>query len=80
MGLVLFPNPANDIINLEFGNTLKNKNFQFNISSIHGESVLAGNLTAAEQNKINIKNLASGIYFINISNSEKSQSIQFIKK
>lgn len=79
-GATLFPNPSTEDINLSFTKNYENKNVNYEINTIQGEKVLNGKLHISNDNKINIKSLSPGLYIINISNNQLSQSIQFIKK
>lgn len=79
-GATLFPNPSTEDINLSFTKNYENKNVNYEINTIQGEKVLNGKLHISNDNKINIKALSPGLYIINISNNQLSQSIQFIKK
>lgn len=53
----LYPNPASDILNIEFNEAIKS----VEIYSLHGQKVIETN-----QTEINISNLASGMYIVKV--------------
>ena len=65
----VYPNPTTDQIFIES----KVKNLSFTFYDINGKQILQ-----TKNSVINLSNLSSGVYFLNIINSEKNQSI--IKK
>lgn len=69
--LTIYPNPANDFIYFENGETV----FQYNIYTINGSLILTG-LT---QGGINIASLATGIYHLEIT-GDKPRVTKFIKQ
>lgn len=54
----LYPNPANDVLNIEMTNEVKS----VEIFNLQGQKVITAN-----QKQINIENLASGMYLVNIT-------------
>lgn len=72
--IIIFPNPAVEEINIKLNYEFNNENFQFTLSNIMGQTILKGEIFAENYNskKIDIKNLNSGIYFLNIYNSRNS--------
>lgn len=74
--LSLFPNPTTNEINLklpkEFGS-----NIGYNIKNMLGQTVTNGLLSS---NKIDVSNLLSGMYFIEIKTDNKTGTKKFIKK
>jgi len=71
----LFPNPSEDIINVELTNKLKIE--QLIVRNINGQVVLTNN----EANRFSVKDLAEGLYFIEITESENKKYFRkFIKK
>lgn len=74
--IVLFPNPAHEIINL----TLPNKdfgNFSCTIVDTYGKIVHQNNTS---QSSINIQSLEKGIYFLKINTESGDYVSKFIKK
>lgn len=71
----IFPNPADDILNVALNNTAD----KFEIKDMLGNTLISEAVT--EKNiPIDIKQLASGVYILNVIDNGKSQSIRFIKK
>lgn len=64
----LFPNPAKDILNIQFDQELKNASYQ--VFSIGGQLMQRGRLS----NSIQVSNLSNGVYFIRIE-TEKGYHI-----
>jgi len=62
-GLVISPNPANDILNIFYSENINS--LSFSIFDSIGRVLIEGNL----RERINIKSLPSGVYFLNIQNS-----------
>ena len=71
---VIYPIPTNDILNIQS---------TFNIQSVHiyslqGQKILSQNNIF--ENKIDVSNIPSGIYILQIISKEKTEHIKFIKK
>jgi Secretion system C-terminal sorting domain len=75
--VVLFPNPAKDIINISLANTLNTATT--NIYDVTGKLILNKNLNSAES-QIDISQLQTGIYFIKIKTENASTTKRFIKQ
>lgn len=73
----IYPNPTNDILNLNFG-SLENIENKFIISDATGRAVSHGILNPEVKN-INVQNLAKGVYTLTLVNDEKT-ILRFIKK
>ncbi|MBK9319267.1 MAG: T9SS type A sorting domain-containing protein [Bacteroidetes bacterium] len=74
----LFPNPANEEINIQFQNSsVYSKNIS--ISNLVGEKMIQRALYQEKQLKINIEHLQPGIYFINSSGEKGSSAQKFVK-
>jgi hypothetical protein len=73
----IFPNPTESILNVNF-NTNNNKNKLVRVLDVTGK------LLIVKETKSNLKlstnNLASGMYYINITEDDKSKTIKFIKQ
>jgi len=75
-GIITYPNPTTDYIVIE---GIANEKLDFSIFNIMGQSVKTGKLEN-NTSKINIANLNSGIYFIQLKTEDKSKTIKFIKR
>ena len=77
-GFIVFPNPANDQLNINFINN--NINVVMQISDYTGKIVKTESLNNIN-NTINVSNISSGMYFIKLTdNKNNNQTIKFIKK
>lgn len=81
-GLVVYPNPSEDVLNLS-GNTSVLQNGKIVVSGILGNTIYSRSLTNTIAGKvtINTSDFASGIYFLNVITEEgKRLTSRFIKK
>ena len=72
---VVYPNPANNILFVETQNFASLQTETYRITNLMGQIVLSGNITAENQ-QINIANLAEGMYFISVN----EQTVKFVVK
>jgi hypothetical protein len=70
------PNPVTDNFTINYTGQ-SNVSVEYSIVTIDGKEVKKGNINTSE--KINAKDLARGIYFMNIKSQNESQTIKFIK-
>jgi Secretion system C-terminal sorting domain/Polysaccharide deacetylase len=73
----LFPNPANNILNVEIMNDWLDDS-QFTITDISGKSIITSNMTNKKQN-IDISKLSQGVYFFKLTQQQNSYVSKFIK-
>ncbi len=69
-GIEVFPNPATDILNVEFQNELSGK-INLALTDVSGRVVLnknLNNITKGQISQINISELAKGVYVLSIEN------------
>jgi len=62
---IVYPNPANDILNIELGQIVISKNPKLDIYNILGEKVISQELVN-QKSQINIAQLEKGIYFVRV--------------
>jgi hypothetical protein len=72
----IFPNPASDYLEVELAPNIFNG--EVKIFNSLGESAYSATITKPKIN-INISNLKSGAYIIQISNGETTKFVKFIK-
>ena len=72
LSLNLFPNPANEFVNIEIDYLIDN----VQIIDALGKEIKYLNI---ENNRINIKNFKSGVYFLKINSEGKNFYQKFIK-
>jgi hypothetical protein len=68
----LYPNPATDVVNIKTNQTIKN----VRVFNVNGQKVL----DIANQSQINISNLPTGMYFLNINTNQSNQTIKILKQ
>ncbi len=73
--LILYPNPTKDYLNLNFNNLLYNGNYS--VIDLSGKLILNAQLSS---NKIDVSNIANGIYFLSVTSEGKTQTQKFIKQ
>ncbi|WP_248574874.1 GEVED domain-containing protein [Flavobacterium sp. H122] len=71
--IVMYPNPVEDILNIS---SMENSNASYKIFDLKGQELESGKLS----NEINVANLASGVYVLEINDGQKSISKKFSKK
>jgi hypothetical protein len=69
----LYPNPVKEILNIEL---LEQDNFSYKIMNMIGQTVMLGDSSG----KINVNDLKSGVYFIEINDGEEVMTKRFIRK
>lgn len=75
--IVIYPNPSNGIINLEFSIS-ENKNYQVEIINQLGQQVYSETFISPNHHIINLENKSNGIYFLKISNGLQSETKKLI--
>ena len=73
----VYPNPAEDKINLEF---VEAKSYSFLIKDISGRTVIKESESQFQKTEINFSELNSGIYFLEIKNGNNTLIRKIIKK
>lgn len=79
--LYVYPNPAQDLLNISTQKDLMGK-FSVSIINVMGSSLYAGslnNLMADEDHQLDISFLERGIYFIRIQHEKINKTLRFIK-
>jgi len=79
-GLIVFPNPASNIINVQL-DIPKGSNILLNVYNVSGQKVITKEINSKTDQKttnINVSNLSSGLYFIEASNGSSIQRGKFI--
>lgn len=71
--IIISPNPVIAQIKI---NLLSNKNYRYKIYNFNNQLILSGEL---ENNEINIMNLLSGIYFLELQNENEILRGKFVK-
>ncbi|WP_340155080.1 T9SS type A sorting domain-containing protein [uncultured Winogradskyella sp.] len=74
----VYPNPINDIINIEFTNI--NTKVDYSIFNTLGQEIVKGNLDSNIVNQINVSPFQSGVYFVKLSTGTHTITKKLIKK
>lgn len=74
--IIIYPNPASDILFIE---GLPNNNFDFKLFNIQGKLMDQGQISSIK-NSINTQNLERGTYFLKLSNGISAITKKIIKK
>ncbi len=72
----MYPNPAEDILTFEME---QNSNYTISIMNMSGQLINSFSNVNDAQFDMDVSNLQSGMYMVNIQNSKKSKTLKFIK-
>ncbi|MEO9570879.1 MAG: GEVED domain-containing protein [Polaribacter sp.] len=72
---VLYPNPTNDFLNLNLDSL---EGIAITISTVNGQIVKQG--VFASNNRIDVRKLTSGVYFLKIEDGQTEKRYKFIKR
>ncbi|MCX7987655.1 MAG: T9SS type A sorting domain-containing protein [Bacteroidales bacterium] len=72
----IYPNPVSDYLIIDLPINYK---YSYLIQNLQGETILMGSLSYSKQ-KVNVKNLSTGIYFIRIININETKTFIFLKE
>jgi len=76
--LSVYPNPANDVLNINISN-VNFKNSKVMVTNVSGQQLINTNMSGA-QAQLNIESLSNGVYFVNVSNEEGfNKTVKFVK-
>lgn len=80
LGMIsLYPNPANDILNLVIPDNYELSGV-VTIYNAVGQTMLTGNVFNTNIYSINVSSFQAGVYFIKINKENQAKTLQFIKK
>ena len=74
----IYPNPATDILNIQSKENLP-ENTSLTIFDISGKQVFSRRAENSNINQINVSNLSSGVYILQIKGNNIDQAFKFIK-
>ena len=72
-----YPNPVSDVLNIEFDKIVENATVS--ILNLNGQTIKKDQVNSLKKSRINVGDLPSGIYILNIRTPENVKSIRFIK-
>ncbi|NTW34094.1 MAG: T9SS type A sorting domain-containing protein, partial [Bacteroidetes bacterium] len=78
-GISVYPNPANNNINIEIQKFLPKQNNVLSIYDVHGQLIFSRAIQQA-QTKIDISNFATGVYIIKLYNKNGVEVKRFVKE
>ncbi|MBI1305144.1 MAG: T9SS type A sorting domain-containing protein [Bacteroidetes bacterium] len=78
-GWKIYPNPVNDIINVELPENNRSEPTAFFIYSLDGRLLIDGQLQLETEQNISVQNLSTGIYILVFSNQKGSWSSRIVK-
>ena len=61
----VYPNPANDMLNIEFDSQFEKENATISVSNLLGKEVISINNITSNKTSIDVSTLVNGIYFVN---------------
>ncbi len=70
--LFVYPNPASDLLTLDFNNLIGMENLNYKLYNFSGQELLSENLeqeATVTEKKISVTDLPTGIYFLNLRTS-----------
>ena len=77
----MFPNPANDFLNIQFARSVSIKSATVEIIDVVGKTIFSQSINQPNEIfSINTANLAKGIYIINIQTEGQNNSLKFVKE
>ncbi len=75
--LMLFPNPASDLVNITYNG---NEKASYIMTNMQGQTIYNGILKSEQNNALSISYLPEGIYFIRINCGEKMYNVKVVKQ
>jgi hypothetical protein len=76
----LYPNPANDQINIILPTSMNNQKVTCRILDMMGKEVKTQTFQATEKTAISVSNIADGVYILQITSANAQQTLKFIKR
>ena len=79
--MMAFPNPAHDLVNINFDAEQQTGNYKITINDLTGRSLQRNTYQLSKGNinlTLDIKSLSTGVYMINVFDEWKRKSIKLI--
>jgi Bacterial Ig-like domain/Secretion system C-terminal sorting domain len=77
--LTLFPNPAEETVNITWGGFLPNQEIEVRVIDFTGRSTMIRMMSTSER-QINVRELASGQYIFQARQNTATKSVRFLRK
>ena len=75
--VIVYPNPVENVLAVNLPSSLDNQNLSYSVTDMTGRAVMSGKLT---QTQLNVKELNSGIYSLQIQTSYGAINKRFVKR
>lgn len=75
----VFPNPAQDVITIQASNNFSGS-LNVAVINVLGKTVMQQQLANASNYKLDVNQLAAGMYFVQLNNGTSTSTVKFIKK
>lgn len=72
----IFPNPADDLLNIEFEEGTVFKNAELNLRNMLGQTMIIQTIDHARRTQINVAGLISGMYFVEVKIGEARKVVK----
>ena len=73
----VYPNPAKDILNIDFLDELLSNQLSYALYDLLGKQIANESLAVSQNHQINVSNLATGVYLLKITDQATQASQQF---
>lgn len=79
--LMVYPNPANDYLNISLPQSLDGQNITMTLTDASGKTITVASKIANTSDRLNVQQLASGMYFLNIADGKgNTYHAHFVKQ
>lgn len=79
VNIAVFPNPANNWLNVRFDDPGDRKDATYQLMDTHGRTVLKGNLDVSMIDQVNIEELPEGVYILRITHQGETTEHSVLK-
>src|SRR5262249_37233247 len=74
----VWPQPATDKLNVELSATLRNADMR--ISDLTGRVVMRRNMPSVQRTTVDVSDLVTGVYFLELQAGERRTTVRFVKE
>ncbi len=75
--MMLYPNPASDVLNLDFGQKIEN--VDISVYDMQGRRVITKSVNNTNVDNLNISKLNKGVYILRVNTGTEPQILKFVK-
>lgn len=76
--ILIYPNPANNLLNIKLLDNIEKGKYEIHNSL--GQKIIEGDLVNSNTNSVDISRLATGVYFIQLTNGLSKSNYRFFKE